>query len=241
MDKSGVLHAPSSLSLTVLLPPCHPAVPCAAVLGCSPQFPMDGCRWGGMGGTATSPFSVIHWQCWCIPAFSSTWPRSRACSQSACNQTRGVPGWDCSGGEKESLAKVKCNILQCVWHRQQIQPGPSAQHSVASSGLLVSVADQMVKSRPCLSTNQENMLEGHGGAVLWVITAGMEHGHATVIHGQIHQTRSRRKHNTASPDTPNSCLSQLGLTSPTIPSVSTMLSGTGVAQHRAQCSHTHHS
>lgn len=154
---------------------------------------------GGTGGTATSPFSAIHWQLWRIPASSSSWPRSSVCSQRACKQSCSVPGWDSSRGEKESLDKIKYNILQYLRRTQQCRSSPLAQRSIASGGLVLFAAAQTVKGRPCLSGNLEKVLEGQGGATQAMIPgeeiARTEHGRATTRHGQVHRRSSRRKHN----------------------------------------------
>lgn len=161
---------------------------------------------GGTGGTATSSSAAIHWQLWCTPASGSGWPRSSACSQSACKQTCSVPGWGSSRGKKESLAKIIYNILQYLRHAQQCQSGPLAQHSIASGGLVLFATAQMVKGRPRLSVNLENVLEGHGGTVQAMMPggaiAGTEHGHAMMRHGRVRQMSSRRKRDSQHHQTP---------------------------------------
>lgn len=91
-DKSSLLSVPSLLSPGCAVLPA-PAGPGAAQF---PAQPRPHCQWpawpgkprwnvGGSGVTAPSPFSAVHWQCWCIPAFASSWAKKAALA------TRGHP------------------------------------------------------------------------------------------------------------------------------------------------------
>lgn len=69
-----------------------------------PAWP-DKPRWnvGVTGVTAPSPFSAVHWQCWCIPTFANSTGNQRTSSNS-------VAGWD------SSRDKIKYNILHYLEH-----------------------------------------------------------------------------------------------------------------------------
>lgn len=186
---------------------------------------------------ATSPLAAIHWQLWCAPAPGRGWPRSSARSHRACKQTCSAPGWDSSRGEKESLAKIKYNILQYLQHPQQCRSGPLAHHSMASGGLVLFAAAQVAKVRPCLS---ENML-----GRTWRHRAGRDAGGSNSRKGawpcyketgtSPSNEQQKETQLTTSPDAPNSYSPQLGLTTPAIPSASTALSGTGTVLRTASC------